>query len=231
MKTVHAEYGPFLRGRNAAWAVLVMLVTLLLAPLLLAPVLTAALASPASAAQKLLVLGDSLTAGYNLPPGDAYPAQLEAALKARGVNMPVINAGVSGDTTAAGLARLDWALAEKPTHVVVALGANDMLRGLPPEQARQNLDAIITQIKQAGVKVMLAGMLAAPNLGADYGKRFNSIYPDLAAKHGIPLYPFFLDGVVSDARLNLGDGLHPNRDGVAVMVERTLPQILRFLEN
>ena len=236
VKTVHAEYGPFLRGRNAAWAVLVMLVTLLLAPLLLAPlllapVLTAALASPASAAQKLLVLGDSLTAGYNLPPGDAYPAQLEAALKARGVNMPVINAGVSGDTTAAGLARLDWALAEKPTHVVVALGANDMLRGLPPEQARQNLDAIITQIKQAGVKVMLAGMLAAPNLGADYGKRFNSIYPDLAAKHGIPLYPFFLDGVVSDARLNLGDGLHPNRDGVAVMVERTLPQILRFLEN
>lgn len=231
VKTVHAEYGPFLRGRNAAWAVLVMLVTLLLAPLLLAPVLTAALASPASAAQKLLVLGDSLTAGYNLPPGDAYPAQLEAALKARGVNMPVINAGVSGDTTAAGLARLDWALAEKPTHVVVALGANDMLRGLSPEQARQNLDAIITQIKQAGVKVMLAGMLAAPNLGADYGKRFNSIYPDLAAKHGIPLYPFFLDGVVSDARLNLGDGLHPNRDGVAVMVERTLPQILRFLEN
>ena len=231
VKTVHAEYGPFLRGRNAAWAVLVMLVPLLLAPLLLAPVLTAALASPASAAQKLLVLGDSLTAGYNLPPGDAYPAQLEAALKARGVNMPVINAGVSGDTTAAGLARLDWALAEKPTHVVVALGANDMLRGLPPEQARQNLDAIITQIKQAGVKVMLAGMLAAPNLGADYGKRFNSIYPDLAAKHGIPLYPFFLDGVVSDARLNLGDGLHPNRDGVAVMVERTLPQILRFLEN
>lgn len=217
MKTVHAEYGPILRGRNATLALLVMLVTLL--------------AGPVCAAQRLLVLGDSLTAGYDLPPDAAYPVQLEAALKAKGLAVPVINAGVSGDTTAAGLARLDWALAEKPTHVLVALGANDMLRGLAPEQARQNIDAIVARVKQAGARVMLIGMLAAPNLGADYGKRFNSIYPDLAAKHDVPLYPFFLEGVVADSKLNLGDGMHPNREGVAIMVERTLPQILRFLSD
>lgn len=222
MIKAHAEYGLFLRSRNATLTWLVMLITLL----------GAMLAAPALAAtQKLLVLGDSLTAGYNLPSDAAFPVQLEKALKAKGLAIPVINAGVSGDTTAAGLARLDWALAEKPSHVLIELGANDMLRGLPPEQARSNLDAIITKVKQSGAQVMLAGMLAAPNLGADYGKRFNSIYPDLAAKHDVPLYPFFLDGVASDPKFNLGDGMHPNREGVAVIVERILPQILGFLRD
>lgn len=178
---------------------------------------------------RLLVFGDSLVAGYNLPADAAYPAQLEKALKAKGLNVTTINAGVSGDTTAAAASRLDWALADKPTHVIVELGANDMLRGLPPEQVRANLDGILVKLKQAKLPVMLMGMLAAPNLGADYGRRFNAIYPDLAAKHGVPLYPFFLDGVAGEARLNLGDGIHPTRDGVALMVERTLPQILRFL--
>jgi len=231
VKTVHAEYGPFLRGRNAAWAVLVMLVTLLLAPLLLAPVLTAALASPASAAQKLLVLGDSLTAGYNLPPGDAYPAQLEAALKARGVNMPVINAGVSGDTTAAGLARLDWALAEKPTHVVVALGANDMLRGLPPEQTRKALEDIVTRLAARGIPVMLVGMVAAPNLGEDFRRRFDAIYKDIAAERGLVFYPFFLEEVAADPGLNLPDGMHPNAEGVKRIVARMLPTVERFVSS
>ncbi|MBS4048306.1 MAG: arylesterase [Alphaproteobacteria bacterium] len=178
---------------------------------------------------RLLVFGDSLVAGYALPPDAAYPAQLEKALKAKGINITVMNAGVSGDTTAAAASRLDWALADKPTHVIVELGANDMLRGLAPEQARTNLDAILTKLKQNNLPVMLMGMLAAPNLGADYGRRFNSIYPDLAAKHGVPLYPFFLDGVAGEAKLNLSDGIHPTQEGVAIMVERTLPHILRFL--
>ncbi|PJI44570.1 MAG: arylesterase [Ferrovibrio sp.] len=183
----------------------------------------------AQAPIKLLVFGDSLVAGYSLPPDASYPAQLEKALKAKGVHATVMNAGVSGDTTAAAASRLDWALADKPTHVIVELGANDMLRGLAPEQARTNLDGILTKLKQANLPVLLMGMLAAPNLGADYGRRFNAIYPDLAAKHNVPLYPFFLEGVAGEARLNLSDGIHPTREGVAIMVDRTMPHILRFL--
>jgi len=214
---LYERYGFFRRCHNAAVLLGVMLITLLSA------------AAQAQQPIKLLVFGDSLVAGYALPPDAAYPAQLEKALKAKGINVTVMNAGVSGDTTAAAASRLDWALADKPTHVIVELGANDMLRGLAPEQARTNLDAILTKLKQANLPVMLMGMLAAPNLGADYGKRFNSIYPDLAAKHGVPLYPFFLDGVAGEAKLNLADGIHPTQEGVAIMVERTLPHILRFL--
>jgi acyl-CoA thioesterase-1 len=214
---LYERYGFFRRCHNAAALFGVMLITLLSA------------AAQAQQPIKLLVFGDSLVAGYALPPDAAYPAQLEKALKAKGVNATVMNAGVSGDTTAAAASRLDWALADKPTHVIVELGANDMLRGLAPEQARTNLDAILTKLKQANLPVMLMGMLAAPNLGADYGRRFNSIYPDLAAKHGVPLYPFFLDGVAGEAKLNLSDGIHPTGEGVGIMVERTLPHILRFL--
>ena len=212
---LYGRYGFFRRGCNVAGLLAVMLITLM----------SAAQAAPV----RLLVFGDSLVAGYNLPPDAAYPVQLEKALKAKGLDVTVLNAGVSGDTTAAAAGRLDWALADRPTHVLVELGANDMLRGLAPEQARANLDNILGKLKQAGLPTMLVGMLAAPNLGADYGKRFNGIYPDLAAKYGLPLYPFFLDGVAGDARLNLGDGLHPTREGVAIMVDRTLPHILRFL--
>ncbi|HEX6959341.1 MAG TPA: arylesterase [Ferrovibrio sp.] len=218
----HARYGAFLRRRNACSAALVILVTLLV----LLPAL------PAGAApRKLLVFGDSLSAGYNLPPDAAFPVQLQQALKAHGVDIPVINAGVSGDTTSAGLARVDWALADQPSHALVELGSNDMLRGLPPEQAEANLDAIVAKLQQAGVKVMLIGMRAAPNLGADYGRRFEAIFPAVAKKRDVPLYPFFLDGVAADPKLNLDDGMHPNRQGVAVMVERILPQILRFLQS
>jgi len=214
---LYERYGFSRRCHNAAVLLAVMLITLLSA------------AAQAQQPIRLLVFGDSLVAGYALPPDAAYPAQLEKALKAKGINITVMNAGVSGDTTAAAASRLDWALADKPTHVIVELGANDMLRGLAPEQARTNLDAILTKLKQNNLPVMLMGMLAAPNLGADYGRRFNSIYPDLAAKHGVPLYPFFLDGVAGEAKLNLSDGIHPTQEGVAIMVERTLPHILRFL--
>jgi acyl-CoA thioesterase I len=220
---LYERYELFRRCRNVAGLLAVMLVTLMCAA---APVQAWA---QATAKPRLLIFGDSLVAGYNLPPDAAYPAQLEKALKARGLDVAVLNAGVSGDTTAAALSRLDWSLADRPTHVLVELGANDMLRGLAPEQARANLDTILGKLKQAGLPVMLAGMVAAPNLGADYGRRFNGIFPDLAAKHGIPLYPFFLDGVAGEARLNLSDGIHPTREGVAIIVERTLPQILRFL--
>ena len=214
---LYARYGFFRRCHNGAVLLAVTLITLLSAT------------ASAQAPVRLLVFGDSLVAGYSLPPDASYPAQLEKALKAKGVNATVLNAGVSGDTTAAAASRLDWALADKPTHVIVELGANDMLRGLAPEQARSNLDGILTKLKQARLPVLLMGMLAAPNLGADYGKRFNTIYPELASKHGVPLYPFFLDGVAGEARLNLSDGIHPTGEGVAVIVERTLPHILRFL--
>jgi acyl-CoA thioesterase-1 len=212
------EYGVFRRCRNAARVLAVMLVTLLAGPGM-------AQAGPV----RLLVFGDSLVAGYNLPPDAAFPVQLGKALKAKGRDIAVLNGGVSGDTTSAALARVDWALADKPTHAIVELGANDMLRGLPPEQAEANIDAVIAKLQQAGVKVMLAGMRAAPNLGADYAGRFDGMYGRLATKYKLPLYPFFLDGVAADPKLNLGDGMHPNRDGVAAIVTRMLPQILGFL--
>lgn len=216
---LYEGYGVFRRHRNVIGLLAVMLVTLMSGPL----------PAQAQAPLRLLVFGDSLVAGYSLPPDAAYPVQLEKALRGKGLNVAVLNAGVSGDTTAAALARLDWALAEKPTHVLVELGANDMLRGLAPDQARTNLDAILAKLKQAGLPTLLVGMMAAPNLGVDYGRSFNAIYPDLAAKYRLPLYPFFLDGVAGQAALNLPDGIHPTREGVAIMVERTMPQILRFL--
>ena len=178
---------------------------------------------------RLMILGDSLTAGYGLPQEQAFPMRLEAALRAQGRSVEVINAGVSGDTTAGGLARLDWAMALKPTHVLVELGANDMLRAVDPEVTRKNLDAIITKLRVQGIGVMLAGMYASPNLGKSYTAAFRTLYTDLADRHGIILYPFFLDGVAAERTLNQKDGLHPNEKGVAVIVERILPSIDRFL--
>jgi len=187
-------------------------------------------AGPAHAADiRLLVLGDSLSAGYNLPQDASFPAQLQKTLTARGIKATVINAGVSGDTTAGALSRVDWALADKPTHALVALGANDMLRGLSPEAAQANLDKILAKLTAAGVKPMLAGMLSAPNLGPDYGRRFEALYPALATKYKVPLYPFYLDGVAAEKSLLLDDGMYPNARGVAVMVERILPTLLPFL--
>lgn len=182
--------------------------------------------SPANAAEmRLLVLGDSLTAGFGLPVGQGFVPQLEKALKARGAAVTALDAGVSGDTTSGALQRLDWALGDKPHIAIVELGANDMLRGLDPELAKRNLDAILTKLKENNVVVLLAGMLAAPNLGKDYAREFNAIYPALSMKHGVALYPFFLDGVAGNAQLLLQDGMHPNERGVAEIVRRILPAV------
>ena len=193
--------------------------------------LSAATPHARAAEKRLLVLGDSLTAGYGLPSAQAFPVKLEAALRAKGVAVTVINAGVSGDTTAGGLARLDWSLADKPTHVIVELGANDMLRGLDPGQARRNLDQIMTRLRAEKLPVLIAGMLASRTLGAVYQAEFDGIYPALAKQHGAALYPFFLDGVATDPTLNQSDGLHPNARGVDVIVERILPSVMTLLET
>lgn len=187
----------------------------------------------ADAAQpvKLLALGDSLTAGYGLPEQQGFTRQLEKALAAKGYSVTVINAGVSGDTTAGGRARLDWALADKPDAAIVELGANDMLRGLDPDQAKANLDAILKALAQRKIPTLLAGMLASPSLGKPYTDRFNAIYPDLAKAYDLPLYPFFLDGVALDRSLIQPDGLHPNAQGVAVIVERILPSVTALLDG
>lgn len=178
---------------------------------------------------RILVLGDSLSAGYGLTTAEAFPAQLEQALRQNGLSVRVINAGVSGGTTAGGLARLDWALSDRPQLVIVQLGANDALRGLDPEQARANLDAILTRLQSEGMPVLLAGMRAPRNLGPDYYTKFDRIYSDLARKHRIALDPFFLEGVALRPELNQADGLHPNAQGVAVIVRRLLPQVQELL--
>jgi len=174
---------------------------------------------------RLLVLGDSLAAGYGLAANEAFPAQLERALRAKGHNVNVINAGVSGDTSAGGRARLDWSLADNPHAVIVELGANDGLRGLEPASTAENLGAILETLKKRGTPTLLAGMYAPPNLGAAYGKEFSALYPRIAKEHGAALYPFFLDGVAAEAALNQGDGIHPNAKGVAVIVARILPAV------
>jgi acyl-CoA thioesterase I len=171
----------------------------------------------------ILDFGDSLTAGYGLMPEQAFPARLEAWLKARGVPARVVNAGVSGDTTAGGLARLDWALADKPDLVILALGANDALRGIPPATVHANLDKMLEKIKATGAKVLILGMLAPPNWGEAYGRAFDKIYPELARAYGATLYPFFLEGVAMKRDLNQPDGLHPNARGVEVLVDRIGP--------
>ena len=175
---------------------------------------------------RILMLGDSLTAGHGLASRDALPARLEAALRDRGLDARVIDAGVSGDTTAGGLARLDWALADWPHAVIVALGANDALRAIDPTVAHTNLDRLLAALSERGLPVLLAGMLAPRNLGPEYGARFDAIYPELAERHGTLLYPFLLDGVATVAELNQADGLHPNEAGVEVIVERILPSVL-----
>ena len=198
--------------------------------------LAAMLAGPAPAAAqaaacRIAVLGDSLTAAYGLSVNEGFPARLQAALRAAGRDCVVIDAGVSGDTSAGGLGRVDWVLADRPSHLIVELGANDALRALPTGQLEQNLDAIVAKAKAADVPVFLAGMLAPPNLGAAYGNSFRQVYQDVAARHDIPLYPFFLDGVAGDRTLNLPDGIHPTPAGIDIIVERIAPAIQQWLDE
>ena len=190
--------------------------------------------SGASAAEKLvLAFGDSLTAGYELPSGKGYPGQLEALLRAQGIAVQVHNAGVSGDTTNGGKARLGWvvgALKAKPDLVILCLGGNDSLRGIDPKLTRANLDAMLGDLKKRGIKVLLAGMLAPPNMGADYAKAYNALFPALARQHGVLFYPFLLQGVAANPKLQLDDGMHPNVAGAGVIARNLLPLVSKALK-
>jgi acyl-CoA thioesterase I len=177
----------------------------------------------------IVAFGDSLTAGLGLPQNEAFPAQLEAALKARATEVTIVNAGVSGDTAAAGLARLDWALPDDSSAVIIELGGNDALQGIPPEGTKASLKKIIEKVKARGLPILLAGQEAPRNMGKDYVDQFRAIYPDLAARYGLILYPFFLEGVALHDSLMQGDGIHPNVRGVAVIVENMLPKVEELL--
>ena len=180
---------------------------------------------------KIVALGDSLTAGYGLPQSQGFPEALSRALKAKGWDVEVVNAGVSGETAEDGLARYEWSVPAGTDALIVELGANDMLRGLPPQQTKDALAAILDRATKAHVATLLAGMRAAPNLGEDYRKAFDAIYPDLSAKFGVALYPFFLEGVAGDPKLNQKDGLHPTKEGVDKVVEAILPSVEALLNK
>src|SRR5690606_39135717 len=180
---------------------------------------------------RIVGFGDSLMAGYQLETGAGFPERLQKALQDRGFDISVANAGVSGDTTSGGLSRLDWSVPDDTDLVILELGANDMLRGIKPEVTEQNLEKIILRLKERGIRILLVGMYAAPNLGADFIARFDAIYPRLAEKHDLPLVPFFLEGVITESALLLEDGMHPNAEGVNRMVETVLPTLLTIVEQ
>lgn len=186
-------------------------------------------AAPIAKPVKMVVLGDSLSAGLGLSASAAFPAQLQKALKIKGITVDMINAGVSGDTSSGGRDRLDWSVPAGTEAVIVELGANDALRGTDPAVTRSALADILARLKARKIAVLLCGMVAPPNYGADYSARFNAIYPDIAREFGVPLYPFFLEGVAADARLNQADGLHPTAEGIDVIVKNILPTVEAFL--
>jgi acyl-CoA thioesterase-1 len=192
---------------------------------------TAAVAQEQAPAKpvRLVVLGDSLSAGLGLPGQDAFPAKLQKALQDKGIAVDMTNAGVSGDTSSGGRDRLAWSVPDGTEGVIVELGANDALRGIDPDVTRAALTDIVAKLKARGIAVMLCGMLAPPNYGPDYAARFNPIYSDISKKFGVPLYPFFLDGVAADARLNQADGIHPTAEGVGIIVKNMMPTVEAFL--
>ncbi|WP_275785793.1 arylesterase [Pararhizobium gei] len=179
----------------------------------------------------LVGFGDSLMAGYKLPAEDAFPARLEKALRAKGHDVTIANAGVSGDTTSGGLARIDWSVPDGTKGVVLELGANDARRGIEPDETRKNIAAMIEKLQSRGISVLLVGMLAPPNMGEKYASKFNAVYPELAKTYGVAFYPFFLDGVVQDESLKIEDGMHPNGNGIGVMVERMMPVAEGFVDQ
>lgn len=185
----------------------------------------------AQAKIKIVAFGDSLTAGYQLPPDAAFPVQLQKALEEKYPDVAIANAGVSGDTSKGGLHRLDWALDDDVDAVILELGANDALRGIDPSFTEKALDDILTKLKSRNIEVLIAGMIAPPNFGQDYAAAFNPIFARLAEKHGALLYPFFLDGVAAKPELNLPDGMHPTRDGVAIIVQNILPSVEALIER
>lgn len=197
---------------------------LLIFAAMIASHITSAAAAP-SHATTIVAFGDSLTAGYGVKTSESFPVQLQMALEAKGHKVTVVNAGVSGDTTSGGLERLDWALNPKPDAVILELGANDALRGIDPKVPRANLDKMLADLKAKGIPVLLTGMKAPNNWGDDYAKKFDAIFPDLATKYGVPLYPFFLEGVALEPKFTQPDGLHPTSEGVAEIVKRILPDV------
>jgi acyl-CoA thioesterase-1 len=206
--------------KTGRWPAIVVALSLIVAALVVSPY--------ARAAERLVnvvAFGDSLTAGYGLAASEAFPAQLQRALEARGMAATVVNAGVSGDTTTGGVSRLDWSVPDGTDAVILELGANDALRGFDPAVTRKALDTMLHRFQERKIPVLLCGMLAPPNLGAEYGRAFNAIYPELAAASGAILYPFFLTGVAADPKLNQRDGMHPTAAGVAVIVARIMPQV------
>ena len=194
-----------------------------------APALAQAPAGTGGKPIKMVVLGDSPSAGYGLPAAAAFPARLQNALKNNGIDVDMGNAGVSGDTSSGGRDRLDWSVPDGTAAVILELGANDALRGTDPKVTRSALSEILTRLKARGIAVLLCGMVAPPNYGSDYAARFNAIYPDLAKSFAVPLYPFFLEGVAADARLNQADGMHPTAEGVDVIVRNILPTVEAFV--
>ncbi|HET7370250.1 MAG TPA: arylesterase [Gammaproteobacteria bacterium] len=206
-----------------------MHILVLMVALMTAPAVAQGSAPQAIRPVKMVVVGDSLSAGLGLPAADAFPQRLQKALQNNGIEVDVANAGVSGDTSSGGRDRLDWSVPDGTDAVILELGANDALRGLDPKVTRAALSDILTRLKARKIAVLLCGMLAPPNYGSDYAARFNAIYPDLAKSFGVPLYPFFLDGVAGSARLNQADGIHPTAAGVDVIVKNILPNVEAFL--
>jgi len=196
---------------------------------LAAPAVAQAPAGAGAKPIKMVVLGDSLSAGFGLPAAAAFPARLQNALKINGIEVDMRNAGVSGDTSSGGRDRLDWSVPDGTAAVILELGANDALRGTDPKVTRSALSEILTRLKARGIAVLLCGMVAPPNYGSDYAARFNAIYPDLAKSFAVPLYPFFLEGVAADAKLNQADGMHPTAEGVDVIVKNILPTVEAFV--
>lgn len=194
---------------------------------------TLAIAQPISAAEerRIVMLGDSITAGYGLAQGDALPVRLQEELTGRGLDVAVENAGVSGDTTAGGLSRLDWAVQGEPDLVIVALGGNDGLRGIDPADTRRNMDRIVGGLAKRGIPVLVAGMLAPPNMGGDYARAFNAVFPEIAEAHGVAFYPFLLEGVAADPALNQSDGIHPNAEGARLIAERMADPVAGALKG
>ena len=205
--------------------ILVLMIALMTAPAAVAQ----ASALQATRSVKMVVLGDSLSAGLGLPASDAFPQRLQKVLQNKGIEADVTNAGVSGDTSSGGRDRLDWSVPDGTDAVILELGANDALRGLDPKVTRAALSDILTRLKARKIAVLLCGMLAPPNYGSDYASRFDAIYPDLSKSFGVPLYPFFLDGVAGNARLNQADGIHPTAEGVDLIVKNILPSVEAFL--
>jgi acyl-CoA thioesterase-1 len=216
--------------RHVLQAVPALVVTFSLS-ILAATMLPLRARADAPAAVTLVAFGDSLTAGYGLKASESFPAQLQMALQAKGYKVTIINAGVSGDTTADGLRRFDWAMQPKPDGVILELGAKDALLGFDPKEPRANLDKMLAALKEKGVDVLLAGMKAPNNWGADYAKSFDAIYTDLAAKYGVALYPFFLNGVALDPTFSQPDGLHPTASGVAEVVKRIMPDVESLIQR